>query len=256
MIDKIYNLFLKYKLHAESIIYGGEIYKQYDDIKIPYSGDGDLQEIWYHRNAKEWAKKERNMLGRYIGEGDIAIDVGANIGFLTVIIGNMIGRDGKLLSFEPSQKSFRKLKNTIVANNLVDVVEAFNRGCGSEKDTKHLYHVSSSSGLYTTKPAHNSREYKREEINIVVLDEFIEGMNVDSIDFIKIDTEGYEYEVLKGSKSIIKSYRPFIYLELCKEYKNSSRKSVNFLRELNYHFESDINIDELNNGSNFLAQPM
>ena len=255
MIDRIYNYILDYKLYVESLIRNGRLHKRYSDITLPYNGDGDLQEVWYHRNADRWAKKEKNILGKHVEEDDTVIDVGANMGFITVIIGNMLGSDGSLYSFEPSEESFRKLEETIRANNLSDTVEAINKGCGSKKDTKHLYHVSSSSGLYTTKPDRNNNVYGREKIDIVSLDEFFEEENTENIDIIKIDTEGYEYKVLQGSKSIIRNYRPLIYLELCNEYKESSKKSVNLLKKLDYSFDSNVEIANLDNGSNFLAKP-
>jgi hypothetical protein len=94
-----------------------------------------------------------------------------------------------------------------------------------------------------------------EEIQITTLDKFSENIP-GKISFIKIDTEGYEPQVLNGARKLISRDKPTIYIELGGDYLNSSAEALNILKELNYDCEADnIDLKNVPAGINFIATP-
>jgi hypothetical protein len=92
------------------------------------------------------------------------------------------------------------------------------------------------------------------EIEIDTLDHVILPL-VSRVDFLKIDTEGFEDQVLAGAEAVVTRYRPIVYIELSQEYGDSSAQAVTWLRARGYTFERDPDLASAHNGDNFLAIP-
>ena len=94
-----------------------------------------------------------------------------------------------------------------------------------------------------------------EEITVTTLDKFSEQIP-NRVSFIKIDTEGYEPQVLKGSMELIIRDKPTIYIELGGEYQASSVVALKILNELNYYCEAEnLDLKTIPAGVNFIATP-
>lgn len=225
--------------------------RDYGWIQLPFSGDGDLQEIFYHLNCEAWYRKERALLADHVRLGDTVVDVGANIGFMTAIFHELIGPTGKIYAFEPSLRVFRKLKRVIAVNGLTNA-EPINSGCGSEPSTATLYQISGSSGnasLVPAQPECHARD--AEQVDLVRLDDVFQADR--PVDFIKVDTEGYESVVLQGAIDLLERDQPTLYIELSQEYEESSREATHLLQELGYEFMTEPDLWHAHNGDNFLA---
>ncbi len=94
-----------------------------------------------------------------------------------------------------------------------------------------------------------------EEIKITTLDKYLAKLS-GRISFIKIDTEGYEPQVLRGAKELIKRDKPTIYIELGGDHQKSSLEALQIMKELDYHCEAE-NLDLKNvlAGVNFIVTP-
>lgn len=138
----------------------------------------------------------------------IFFDVGANIGNYSKMLSE-IYPECCIYAFEPNPKTYEILKRNIDKDN----VRIFNIGLGSNNINKKIYTYkddlqSEHASIYKNHKDVISEELSKKEVvsmNSVIktLDSFCTENNVKNIDFIKIDTEGYEYEVLKGSKKFI-----------------------------------------------------
>jgi FkbM family methyltransferase len=220
-------LYFKYVLRREWIEYGG--------VKMIISLDGDLQELYYHARFRDWHKKEYNLLNRLIKAGDKVIDVGANYGFVTVLLSNLVGLAGKVYCFEPSQKTFPKLLRMIDINKLTNCV-AYNKGCGDRNEVMPLDTTSASSGDFSivsgnSGPASIGRG-SHEMVPVVTLDSL--DMDTDGIALIKIDVEGYEPQVLAGARNLIARAHPLIYIELGSDHALSSAAAAQVLTDWGY----------------------
>ena len=173
---------------------------------------------------------DQNMLPfvlKYIKNGDVVIDAGAYIGDHTIAYSNAVGKDGLVFAFEPNKEAFDCLEFNmgITAN-----VYCFNQGLGSCSSYKGLCKIQDNIGCtYIT---------NGDEIKITSID----NLEMKGIDFIKIDCEGYEMEILKGAYESIKKFSPVLLIEVNKGTllrEGKTEKDIfNYLDELGYSYRN------------------
>ncbi len=233
----------------------GDRFADYGWIKLIYSDDGDVQELTYHMHDAEYHQNDLPVYSAMLKPGDAAIDVGANLGWTTVLMASITGPSGRIFSFEPSPRTFRKLLRTIDANGLSGCVTPLNMGCGSSPATLTLNRISGSSGNDTL--THDVSGAQSESVQVVRLDD-VTQLRERRIALIKIDTEGYEPFVLDGARELIARDRPLIYLEMGGEYPDSTKESLRILTEMDYRLNlpEGFRWDDVGNGSNFFSYPL
>ena len=227
------------------------LWVDYGWAQLPFTADRDEQELLYHLHQDEWHARELEALGPLVSKGDTVFDIGANLGFYSVLFAQQTGPQGRVVAFEPARRIFSKLCATIARNDLEQVI-ALNLGCGSASGEGVLRQLSRSTGNASLV----SGKADGEEVLIRPLDEIPEARKHPP-QLIKIDVEGYESEVLDGARSIIGEHRPVLYIELCGEYLASSERSIALLSDLGYdtcHLRS-LNWNDVPNGTNFVIRP-
>lgn len=132
-----------------------------------------------------------------VKEGDTVIDIGANIGYFTVLLAKLVGEKGRVYAFEPDPRNFELLKRTIKQNNFTQVIaEQF---AVSNRNGEVSFYQTKSWAANTL-----NREYNLPsvEVDVVSLDVylFIER----NIRFVKIDTDGSEILAIQGMQNLIK----------------------------------------------------
>lgn len=232
----------------------GPFWVDYNCIKLPFHGDGDRQELYYHLDGKEWFENGCREFSRYLPPGGVAIDVGANLGFVSGILSTVVGPTGKVHSFEPSPVSYCKLQETISANGYKNI-QTYNVGCGTTDRSVTLF-CPESSGNATMRPDPEMEQSARNRytVNIVNLDAFL-GSKLDRVDFFKIDAEGFEDEILGGALGILERFKPVIYIELSAQHLAASQKAASILTDLGYTFNPELDFDSATLGDNFYALP-
>jgi FkbM family methyltransferase len=231
---------------------GGTAWVEHSFMALPFHGDGDNQEILYHLHGERWWGFEKRLLEPFIGAGDVVIDVGANLGFTTALFSRLCGPAGRIYSFEPSPTVFSKLDAVVVRNKLQNVT-IYNVGCGERAGCMALY-LAEYSGNASLNVRNTGKETRTQKVEIVVLDEFLKE-NLKRLDFLKIDTEGFEDSVLRGAVGLLKRFQPVIYLELSTEYLDSSQAAVSLLKSLDYTFIDEPDFSQTLIARNFLAIP-
>ena len=158
----------------------------------------------------EWIKANA------ITSGDTVVDCGANHGFSTVLFAKWTGARGKVHAFEPFSHNMAILKENLRLNEITNVI------C-------HQSALGAASGnaLITTHPnarivQESDRIRGTEQVSLVALDDIIPDQ---SIDFIKIDVEGFELDLLKGAQRILAS-RPRLDVELHVSYYNDKESEL------------------------------
>ncbi len=159
------------------------------------------------------------------------LDVGACIGMYSICY-SKIYKNSTIYSYEPVKKNYKELKKNILLNNLKNIY-INNIGLSDKKknikigipDKKiHLrYSKNINDGLFSI--FSNKKKYL---VKLITLDSFIKEKNIKKIDFIKIDVEGAEYQVLKGAKKTIKKFKPIIQLEYNDLTKKLGKKNISF----------------------------
>ncbi|MFH1968256.1 MAG: FkbM family methyltransferase [bacterium] len=140
------------------------------------------------------------VLKKYLKNGDTFIDVGANIGYFSLIAAGLVGKNGQVHSFEPVPEYFQKLKKLSEANTRYEImVNQFALG-DKEKIEKIYIGGPSHIGNNTFFPdlLNGIKEIKNASVSIRRLDKYIKEKNINNIKLIKIDVEGFEFFVLKG----------------------------------------------------------
>lgn len=244
----------RWRLELLHRLKGGTLWTRRGGYWLPFHADGDLQEVQYQLEGELWFKWETERLREYLPKDGVVIDVGANLGFAALLFAKHVGPGGQIYAFEPSPLAYTKLLEVVEKNQLGNV-QCFNLGCGSARREETLL-VPASSGNATIRRSglHHAEACREINIQIDTLDHVILPLAL-KIDFLKIDTEGFEDQVLAGAVELVARYRPVVYLELSQEYGDSSAHAIAWLRARGYTFDRDPDLALAQNGDNFLAIP-
>jgi FkbM family methyltransferase len=185
-------------------------------------------------------------------EGDIVVDIGAHIGLYTIISSKRVGVNGKVVAIEAHPGNFEMLNSNIKLNQLNNVIP-LNYAVYSKETKVKLYLPSGESGFtkYNTIMPNwiNTRE-KFVEVNANTLDYLLQLNEIrqEEVNWIKIDVEGAEFEVLKGATNVLsKSKDIAILMELHGPPHIYRPKVEEFLRSYNFKIEFEKSYEE--NGS-------
>ena len=162
-----------------------------------------------------------------------AIDLGANIGSYTVLLANLVGPEGRVLSVEADTGVVQILRHNVEANRLahVDVVNgAAHSSCG----TLRLGRAAASS-WYTGAYYRQASEWV--DVPACTVDSLVADRQWVRVDLVKIDVEGNETAVLQGMNWVLRNFRPIVFVEL-HDYNDegSAHPALDVLRDAGYDF--------------------
>ena len=152
----------------------------------------------------------------------VIIDAGAHIGTFTIRAGMVKGNF--VYSFEPEPQNFRLLESNIRLNGLRNV-RAFRRALGRRREVRLL----NVTGLSTVNPSFFGGSGKKVPVEVVTIDSMLGELKGQKVDYVKIDVEGAELEVLEGARETLKKFRPVIVLET-----DDIEAVMNFLKAVGY----------------------
>ena len=147
---------------------------------------------------------------RHVKPGDVCIDAGANVGALTLALAQLCGPEGLVLAVEPGTPNFSKLQRNVGGNRqLADRVRTFQVGLGEQEGVLHWEEDAANRGNAFLRTSGGS-----ETVRVTTLDALLKQCpEAKRVDFIKIDVEGMELDVLRGAEQTIRAHRPKIYFE-------------------------------------------
>ena len=137
-----------------------------------------------------------------VSRGDVVLDIGANIGYFTLLFASLVGKEGKVFSFEPEPSNFKILKKNVKTNDFQNVVFE-NVAVSDSMGTIELYLSEKAAGQHRI---YKSKDVTENHIQVkaIRLDDFFNDNNLlEKISFIKIDAEGSEFGALKGMEKIL-----------------------------------------------------
>lgn len=144
---------------------------------------------------------------KHLNEGDIFYDVGANLGLMTILASISVGSTGRVYGFEPCNEIFKKLSKNIKINKCNNV-NLFKMGISSFSSKAKIKEVNSDNmGSMQIDLDKNG------DIKVTSLDNLIKSKTIMPPDMIKVDTEGFELEVLKGARKLLLNYNPILIVE-------------------------------------------
>jgi len=152
------------------------------------------------------------IIENHIKKGMTCIDIGANLGYYALLESKLVGKNGLVICFEPSPLNFEYLKNNFSLNDSVNV-KAYNYAVGDESKTINFLVTEKSNVCRVVEESYSS-EGKIIKIPLIKMDSFITKNSLGSIDFVRMDVEGYEFNAYKGMKNLINKFKPDFGIEI------------------------------------------
>jgi FkbM family methyltransferase len=194
-----------------------------------------------------WEKSTIAFINKNLKHEDIVIEVGANIGAHSLLIGKLVGEKGRLIAIEPTEYALRKLNRNISLNEDISNITVIDKIISdAQYKGKDIFNSD-----WSTK---NSQSPCSIEFNSSTVDKVAEECLLQKVDMLKIDVDGYDFKVLKGAKKTIERFKPIIFVELCEYTLNEKGDSISdifsYLNSFGYQCfsESDnreIKVDEV-----------
>lgn len=166
-------------------------------------------------------RKNYNPKGFEIEDKDVIIDIGANMGIFSIYAAKK-AKNGKVYSFEPFKEHYERLEKDIKLNNLKNV-QIFNEGISKKVGKQELFISNISSGMHSL--YFKNKNKGNQIVNITTLNKVIKENNLykRGIDFLKIDCEGSEYDIIYStSKNYLKKIK-----KISMEWENIDDKKRN-----------------------------
>jgi FkbM family methyltransferase len=175
----------------------------------------------------EYSEGEVDLFRQVIQPGNVVVEVGANFGAHTVFLAQQVGTVGLVLALEPQRIVYQTLCANLALNNIANVY-AMNQAAGAESGTIKV----------------PTLDYRREnnfgglalgsfdigeDVPVVTIDSF----NLQRCNFIKVDVEGMEADVLRGAASTIERFKPVLYVE--NDKRDKADELVRYIDSLGYN---------------------
>jgi len=202
-------------------------------------------------------------------EGDTVLDIGTNIGMVTVLLSKLVGKKGKVYSFEPNPLLCEVIQQAIIRNNISNT-HLYPVALGTKKESIELTVPRSNAGAGSLVRNKSNKDCDVFEVKVVTLDSICKEEGIKSIRLVKIDVEGFEAEVFSGARELLTDHKPdAILFELNERTAErfSEEPLIKLLSEFGYEFLTipksiffmklhPVNLNENHiSGNDFLAAP-
>ena len=183
--------------------------------------------LWFDKNYSE---EDYKTIKKFITKGATFVDVGANIGHLSLYAKTCVGKEGKVIAIEGNSKIFRFLKKNIEINNFE--IEVYFNIIGDKEKKVSIQNRKADDMNQVLEDTYD----KDKIVDMVTLDSIC--INLETIDILKIDVEGYEYKVIQGATKTLEKTKILmieIINDLAKDFGKSLRETKDLI--ISYGFE-------------------
>jgi FkbM family methyltransferase len=173
------------------------------------------------QGGRLYEQETSNFVGSILQPGDTFVDIGAHVGYFSMLASAMVGPEGAVYSFEPEPRNYAHLLDHIDANSATNV-RPMHMAVGAKPSIAEFFVNSDNDGGHAlwevgrhpfnerTRSAPQSRK-----VFVTTLDQLFEGRDMRSLKAIKIDAEGAEFAILVGARELLRRHRvPFIIAEI------------------------------------------
>ena len=171
--------------------------------------------------------RKRQAFEAAIQPGAVVYDIGANVGYYSLLASELVGAKGKVVAFEPLPRNLVFINQHVALNHLgnVTVIDA----AVSDASGEAYFNLGASSAMG------HLAESGEITVKKVCLDEMLAEGSLQPPDYMKVDVEGAEFEVLKGARKLLERYRPMLFLDT--HQREAHNPTITLLRALGYQFE-------------------
>jgi FkbM family methyltransferase len=180
-------------------------YTNGSDISI-YPHCPEMESVGY--GSGHFFKDGEHLVVRsFIKKNDVIVDAGANIGLWAEMAASVVDFECKIYAFEPVGSTFDKLKKNITAKRMDATVSYFNCALGRKDGRREMNCFEGLPGCNSmfNRPVFKERLVEKITVPVTSIDEFVHKQSIAHINFLKIDTEGSELDIIMGAKNLIES---------------------------------------------------
>lgn len=188
-----------FSLFREQITRDGPVVCSFDgDLRIRADLDDWLQRQIFMYGVYRVEEKHRDFMLSRVREGGTILDVGAHIGYYTLLFAKRTGEHGRVYAFEPSTKTRARLLENISLNDFANITTV--EAAASDAAGTATINLAGGSNTGSTSLHFDSGAVGTERVETIIIDDYLERHGIDEIDLIKIDVEGHELHVLQGMR--------------------------------------------------------
>lgn len=183
-----------------------------------------------------YGELDTEIVKREINKGDIVVDVGASIGYFTLIFAREVGEEGHVFAFEPRPERFELLKKNIAINGYENVTLEQMAVMNKNGETSFHYSKNEKTGFKLIVSEQQKNEIAEKTIcKTIRLEDYFRDKNLlDKIKFVKSDVDGPEFSVLKSLGSILENKSLKIFFEWDVDYIKTAGDDPEEILELLY----------------------
>lgn len=200
-------------------------------------------------------KRSTELLPSLVKQGDTVLDIGANIGYYTVLLSKLIGDSGQIYAFEPT-KHFGEVLKVNLSENKINNVEVLEYGLSNKVQQLEIDIGPSSATMHS--PEGYDSVIAQENIKLSTLEEFIKERELSEINFIKIDVDGHEPLFFEGAWTVLDSFSPIVLCEISHlHYLEAGSTAWDFYRTVrkhNYYIYNEDTMEIMDTETKFLRQ--
>jgi len=160
-----------------------------------------------------WEPKVTEWVNSNVKPGDVFVDVGAHVGYYSLLAAKLVGESGKVVAVEPNPPTITRLERDIALNPFKNIVVQKVACTDKETTLKFFQAPIENTGESSVDKTH-AKEGNEISVPGVPLDKIIQDLGIKRVDMVKIDVEGAEMMVLGGMTNIITTYHPKFSIEL------------------------------------------
>jgi FkbM family methyltransferase len=180
------------------------------DLKIRLYNDSILSRFIY----EGFEADEIKFLNDFLMEGDSFVDIGSNIGLFSLYASRKVGPAGTVLAFEPARLTYNRLLENIQLNGIKNI-RPYQLGLSDKDEILELNVSSDGHEAWNTFVQRSDEMYSlKEKVQVKSFDNFLKENDIESdkISLIKLDVEGFELNVLRGSAGLLASQNAPVFL--------------------------------------------
>lgn len=214
--------------------------QEYHKLRLNLDIDKYSQKIMWHyfSQGKFYEPEESKFLERVLNPGDTFIDIGAHIGYYSLLAAILVGETGRVISIEPDKTNINWIQDHITLNQFPQM-EVIPTVLGSETKPVEFFYNADNDGGHALWDVglHEFNKISRSHrqtstLPMTTLDEVVRDKGLTGVKLIKIDTEGAEHQVLQGSLQTLATYQvPYIIAEINRFALNKMGTDEKQLRE-------------------------
>ncbi len=202
-----------------------------------------------------YEQDEVKHIGACLKPGMLALDIGANLGYFTLLMAHCAGPQGSVHAFEPNPHMQLRLEQNVALNpECAARVKIQKCALGGKKGEAEFYcPVNGREGTGGLKDTGRAPVERVIKVEVVTLDEFVAREGIEKIGFIKMDIEGGELDVLRGAADTLARMRPVILFEAYEE--NTAPYGYRVYDILSHLEQRGYMVKQAGSGYNFIAVP-